>query len=484
MNLRELIRGANIISVEGPLNKEINNISYNSTKVKKGDIFVCLEGHCFDGHEYVQDAVKMGASVIVSQKNFDLQGVTLILTKDTREALAVMSSNFFGNPSSKLITIGITGTKGKTTTSCMIKSILDEAKIKTGLIGTLGVVIGNEIIQTENTTPESYEIQKYFRYMVDNGCRCAVVEASSIGLKAHRLDGFNFDYGIFTNFSEDHIGENEHKDMKEYLECKKKLFKKCRVGFVNIDDKNYSDIIKDHTCKIKTYGFSRESDIIIKNTELISKPGYVGCKFDTEGEINFGASIPIPGEFSAYNAVASVSVCSYMGIDKNIIKKGLNQVKVKGRVEVLDVPGGYTVLIDYAHNAVSMSNILSTLREYNPKRLITLFGAGGNRAKSRRCEVGEISGKLSDLSVITADNSRYENVMDIISDIETGIKKTNGKYVIIPDRKEAIKYCIENAKIGDIIVLAGKGHEIYQEINGVKYPFDERRIVADIINGV
>ena len=409
------------------------------------------------------------------------ESITVIRVKDTREALAFMSAEFFGNPASQLKTVAITGTKGKTTVSCMIRTVLQKAGIKTGVIGTLGVIIDEKVIKTVNTTPESYEIQRFLRRMVDCGCKCAVMEASSLGLKWHRMDGFTFDDGVFTNFSMDHIGGNEHENMQEYLGCKALLFRKCKLGIINIDDENYRDILKDHTCDVETYGFSHDADIIAFNEKLISQSGYVGIHFETAGKENLNVNVDIPGKFSIYNALAAISVCRHFDVSENAITSGLNEVKVKGRIESVPVPGNYTLLIDYAHNALSMENILTTIREYRPNRLITLFGAGGNRPKVRRYEMGEVSGKLSDLSVVTADNSRNEDVMDIISDIEVGLRKTRGKFIVIPDRREAIKYCLSIAKDNDIIVLAGKGHEDYQEINGQRIHFDEREIVADIL---
>ena len=309
-----------------------------------------------------------------------------------------------------------------------------------------------------------------------------VIEASSLGLKWHRTDGILFDYGIFTNFSSDHIGDSEHKDMAEYLACKSLLFKRCKQGIINIDDENAEAIIEGHTCSIETYGYSENADLVAHGDELVAKSGFIGVHFKTTGAKELDVDVAIPGRFSVYNALAAIAVCRHFDIEDKDILRGLSAVKVKGRVEVVPVPGSYTMLIDYAHNAVSMENVLSTLREYKPHRLITMFGAGGNRPKSRRYEMGEVSGKLSDLSVVTEDNSRYEDVMDIIADIKIGLDKVGGNYVVIPNRIDAIRYCIENAEDGDIIVLAGKGHEDYQEIRGVKYHMDEREIIADIID--
>ena len=320
--------------------------------------------------------------------------------------------------------------------------------------------------------------------MADEGCQCVVMEASSIGLKAYRTAGFMFDIGLFTNFSPDHIGGDEHASLEEYLACKSMLFRQCRLGIVNIDDQNWEGVVKDHTCELETYGFSPEAQLRAENEGLVSRPGYLGARFDLSGFLNFPVAVDIPGKFSAYNALAAIAVCRHFDVTQEQIQQGLSTVKVKGRVEPVPVPGEYTLLIDYAHNAVSMENILETLREYHPQRLVCLFGAGGNRAKSRRYEMGEVCGRLADLSVITADNSRFEDVMDIIADIKIGMAKTDGEYVVIPDRREAIRYCLQNAQRGDVIVLAGKGHEDYQEIRGVKYPFDERVVVAELLKEI
>lgn len=482
MKLGELFKNVSYSLIQGDFNINITDIFYDSRKCIDNSVFVCLKGSEADGHKFIEAAISKGASAIVISDDVQIESdVTVIKVDDTRKALAFMSAAFFGHPAAQLKTVAITGTKGKTTVSCMIRTVLQKAGIKTGVIGTLGVIIDEQVIKTVNTTPESYEIQKFLKQMVDNGCKCAVMEASSLGLKWHRMDGFTFDYGVFTNFSVDHIGENEHENMQEYLECKSLLFKKCRLGLINIDDRNYRELLKGHTCEIETYGFSHDADIVAFNEKLISQAGYVGIHFETTGKINLSVNVDIPGKFSVYNALSAISVCHHFKIPDKAIIEGLNEVKVKGRIESIPMPRNFTLLIDYAHNALSMENVLTTLREYRPNRLITLFGAGGNRPKVRRYEMGEVSGKLSDLSVVTADNSRNEDVMDIISDIEVGLRKTRGKFIVIPDRKEAIKYCISIAKDNDIIVLAGKGHEDYQEINGQKIHFDEREVVADIL---
>ncbi|MBR2735298.1 MAG: UDP-N-acetylmuramoyl-L-alanyl-D-glutamate--2,6-diaminopimelate ligase, partial [Clostridia bacterium] len=376
----------------------------------------------------------------------------------------------------------ITGTKGKTTTSFMIKSILENSGEKCGLIGTIGALYGDKITPLKNTTPESYEIQKHMKNMLDLGYKYVVMEASSIGLKTHRLDGFDFDIGVFTNFSRDHIGGAEHKDMQEYLECKSLLFKKCKKGIINIDDESAEKMTKNSTCDIYSFGKNKNADYQMANIKLQKNKSSVGVCVDFLGKVSLnGTYVGVPGEFNAYNALAAVSVCDVLGISHDAIRKGLRNVKIKGRMEPIDVSGNYSMFIDYAHNAVSMENVLSTLRKYLPKKLTVLFGAGGNRPKIRRYEMGETAGHLADLSIITSDNPRYENPMDIIEDIKNGINKTDGKYIVIPDREKAIEYAMKNASDGEIIVLAGKGHEDYQEINGVKHKMDERIIVKNIL---
>ena len=485
MKLSKLLTQCEYTVLQGNTDIDIVDVIYDSRKVTKGCAFVCLKGFNVDGHKFIPDALEKGATALIVQEDIAApDGIAVIKVADTRKALAYMSVEYFGHPADELKTIAITGTKGKTTTVAMIRSILEKAGIKTATIGTLGIVIDNQIYKTNNTTPESYEIQQAMRRMVSEGCKAMVIEASSLGLKWHRTDGITFDYGIFTNFSNDHIGKAEHADMEEYLYCKSLLFKQCKLGLINRDDEKWNEVTKDHTCEIETYGFNDESDIVAHNDSLIARPGYIGVHFDTTGKKELSVDVAIPGRFSVYNALAAIAVCRHFDLTDKDILDGLNEVKVKGRVEAVPVVGEYTILIDYAHNALSMENILTTLKEYNPTRLVTMFGAGGDRPKDRRYEMGEVSGRLSDLSVITEDNSRFEDVMDIIEDIKVGINKTDGEYVVIPNRVDAIRYCIENAQKGDIIVLAGKGHEDYQEIRGVKYHMDEREIIADIFDSL
>ena len=410
-------------------------------------------------------------------------GIAVIRTADTRIALAHMSAAYFDYPAKKLTTIGITGTKGKTTTTYMIKSILENTGRKVGLIGTIETIIGDRVIPSDNTTPESYMIQKYFAEMVEAGCDCAVMEASSQGLMLHRMAGFTFDYGIFTNLEPDHIGGAEHKDFEDYMRSKSKLFRQCRVGLINIDDSHAREILEGHTCQVETFGFSDKADIRAAQVRLVQGPGYLGIAYTAEGLFRMDVRMNVPGKFNVYNSLCAIALCRHFGVSGEEITKALAHVNVKGRVELVPVSDRYTLMIDYAHNAMSLESLLATLKEYNPKRLVCMFGCGGNRSRDRRFEMGEVSSKLADLTVVTSDNPRREEPQDIINDILEGVRRGPGRYVEIIDRKQAIKYCMDHAEDGDVIVLAGKGHEDYQEINGVKYHMDERELIADILAG-
>ena len=377
--------------------------------------------------------------------------------------------------------IGITGTTGKTTNTYLVRSILEHAGHKVGLVGTIEIIIGDRHIPASHTTPESYELQKYFKEMLDAGCDMVVMEVSSQGLMQHRSQGFIFELGIFTNIEPDHIGPNEHKDFDDYLHCKSLLFKQCRKGIVNCDDAHYKDIIKDCTCEVETYGFSKEADLYADELELLQGKGFLGVSFQVKGMLDFPVKLHTPGRFSVYNALTAIAICRHFGVTATLMQDALEMAKVKGRIEMVKVSDDFTLMIDYAHNAMSLESLLTTLREYHPKRLVCLFGCGGKRSKERRYKMGEVSGRLADLTVITSDNPRTEKPEAIIADIRTGIEKTDGKYVEIIDRREAIAFVIRYGRPGDVIVLAGKGHEDYQEIEGIKYPMDERDIIQDVL---
>ncbi|HJC42559.1 MAG TPA: UDP-N-acetylmuramoyl-L-alanyl-D-glutamate--2,6-diaminopimelate ligase [Candidatus Mediterraneibacter gallistercoris] len=482
MRLDKLLERLEYEVVQGSDEIEITTLINDSRKVEEGSVFVCISGAVSDGHKYIPDVAEKGAAAVVVEREVEApENVTVIRVADTRYALALMSAAYFDYPAEKMKVIGITGTKGKTTTTYMIKSILDSVGYKVGLIGTIEAIIGDKKIPAANTTPESYTIQKYFAQMVEEGCDCVVMEVSSQGLMLHRTAGIPFEIGIFTNLGKDHIGPNEHKDFDDYKRCKGLLFKQCKLGIANVDDKYFRDVFQGATCRVETFGFSKEADLRAENVQLVSKPGYLGAAYHVAGLMDFDVEIDIPGTFSVYNSLTAISVCRHFNVPVEKIKDALKKAKVKGRIEMIKVSDEFTLMIDYAHNAMSLESLLTTLKEYNPKRLVCLFGCGGNRSKDRRYEMGEVSGRLADLTIITSDNPRFEEPQAIIDDIKIGIGKTDGKYVEICDRKEAIKYAIGHGQPGDVIVLAGKGHEDYQEIKGVKYPMDERVLIAEVL---
>ncbi len=480
MILKEMLEQLEYTCVQGDENCSVKELVYDSRKAAAGCVFVCITGAVSDGHAYAKEVAEKGAAAIIVEKEIDLPPqITVIRVKDTRLALAYLSAAYFGHPAKKLKTIGITGTKGKTTTTYMIKSILENTGKKVGLIGTIETIIGDTVIPANNTTPESYTLQETFARMVEAGCECVVMEVSSQGLKLNRVAGFTFDYGIFTNLGEDHIGGAEHTDFEDYLTSKSKLFKQCRQGLINIDDEHAQHILEGHTCKVETLGFSEKADIRAIEVKLLQKPGFLGIAYHVEGLMNLEVEMNIPGKFNVYNSLCAISLCRHFGVSNEEIIQALSSVYVKGRVELVPVSKHFSVMLDYAHNAMSLESLLSTLKEYNPKRLVCVFGCGGNRARSRRFEMGEVSSKMADLTIVTSDNPRFEEPQDIVNDILEGVKRGPGEYVELIDRKEAIRYSIDHAEEGDVIVVAGKGHEDYQEIKGVKYHMDDRELIRE-----
>ena len=423
----------------GDTDVDVTGITSDSRKMQDGYAFVCIKGAVSDGHKYI-DQIKDKASVIVViDGEYEAKDckAAVVSTDNTRLALALMSAAIYGNPDKKLFTIGITGTKGKTTTTYMVKNVLEACGIKTGLIGTIETIIGDEAVPAHNTTPESIEIHQSFAKMVDAGCKAVVMEVSSQGLKLDRTAGIMFDIGVFTNLEPDHIGPNEHESFEDYLNCKAKLFKQCKVGIVNADDKHTQDILRGAICKVESYGIGDNADIKAENIELLHEPGKIGLTYDCTGLVNMKVELNLPGKFSVYNSLCAIAITRHFDVDEEALKETLKHVKVKGRIELVKVSDDFTLMIDYAHNAMALESILTTLKEYHPHRLVCLFGCGGNRSKERRYEMGEVSGKLADLTIITSDNPRFEEPEAIIEDIKTGIAKTTGKHVDITDRKEA-----------------------------------------------
>ncbi|MBT9779290.1 UDP-N-acetylmuramoyl-L-alanyl-D-glutamate--2,6-diaminopimelate ligase [Clostridium sp. MCC353] len=469
--------------LQGTLDLEVTDVIYDSRKAKEQTVFVCMMGSRIDSHDFIDDVVQKGVKALVIEKDMENlpKGVTVIRVDNSRNALALLSAARFDYPAEKMVTIGVTGTKGKTTTTHMIKAILETAGKKVGMIGTNGAVIGEETYPTRNTTPESYELQEYFSKMTEAGCEYMIMEVSSQGLKMHRVDGIFFDYGLFTNISPDHIGPDEHADFEEYLYYKSQLLNRCKTGIVNRDDPHYEEIVRRASCECHTFSLDGDAGFMAKDIRYVAEPDFVGLDFKVTGEYELELKVNIPGRFNVYNALAAVSVCSFLGLPKDKICHALEHLSVNGRMEIVYASPKCTVIVDYAHNAVSMESLLKTLRDYNPKRLVCVFGCGGNRSKDRRYSMGEIGGRLADLCIITADNSRFEKVEDIIADIRGSIEKTGGAFIEIPDRREAIEYSIIHAQPGDMIAVIGKGHEDYQEINGVRYPFLDRAVIEETV---
>ena len=484
--LKELLEKLEYTCERGSIDREISAVVYDSRRVQEGCLFLCIVGANFDGHAYAAEVAAKGAGVLVVSKDVELPedcDVTVIRVENTRYAMAFISAAWFDHPADKLITIGITGTKGKTTTTYLVKSILENAGKKVGLIGTIETVIGEKHIHAVNTTPESYVLQQYLDEMVKAGCDAVVMEVSSQALMLHRSQGFVFDFGIFTNLEADHIGPNEHTSFEDYMHCKGLLFRQCKVGIVNGDDGHWKQVTEGHTCQLETYGMSEAADLRAQGMELVNNLGHLGVRFKVSGLLDMEAEISMPGRFSVYNALTAIAICRHFNVSVENIQKALLAARVRGRIEMVKVSDDFTLMIDYAHNAMALESLLTTLKEYEHGRLVCIFGCGGNRARDRRFEMGEVSGRLADFTIITSDNPRFEEPEAIIADIITGIEKTEGKYISIIDRKEAIAYAIHNGQPGDIIVLAGKGHEDYQEIKGVKYHMDDRELVLDVVSG-
>ncbi len=483
MRIRELLKNIDYEVVKGNINVDIKDIAYDSRKISKDYVFVCLIGIDADGHDYIDKAIDNGASAIIVCKDINIdRDVTVIKIRDTRLELPILSANLFDNPGDKLIKVAITGTKGKTSIAWMIKEILESANKKVGVIGTIGTYIDGKLYEHKNTTPESYQVQKFMRMMVDKGVKYLVMEASSQALKVGRINNIIFDYAIFTNLSIDHIGPREHSSYQDYRDSKALLFKQSKVGIFNSDDKEYSNMVKNATCSVFTYG-KKNANLVINNYKAINDDTFLGMEFDTSynGIINT-YRVSAPGEFSVYNASAAIMLAKLLNISNDYIKLGLINFRVSGRCEIFNINNKYKVIIDFAHNKISMESIINTFKLYHPNRIITIFGCGGGRSSERRYELGSTAGKYSDLSIVTTDNPRYDDIDDINKDIINGIKSVDGTYLVIKDRGDAIRYALMHAEYNDIILLLGKGHERFQEIKGIVYPFNELDIINEFLN--
>lgn len=482
MKIKELLLGLDYRSASLDYEDvDIKDIAYNSTEAGESSIFVALVGKTLDGHKYIEDAHNRGCRVfLLSDRNIkEYRDSIYIYVDNTRKALSKISANFFNHPSKNLKVIGITGTKGKTTTSNYLRQVLEDGGHSTGVIGTNGVYYNDRQEKTENTTPESYEIQRILGDMLDAGVEYVVMEVSSGGLMMDRVEDIEFDIGVFTNISEDHIGPKEHPSFEHYLQSKARLFKMCKHGIINLDDNYAEDIIRAASCEFTSYAIeNKKADILASNINLSKDVDHLGVSFDlkVKGELEKDYLISSPGNFSVYNALAVISIARQLGVDHKLVKESLKTVSVEGRVELLGVLEHASVILDYAHNKTSLENVLDTLREYNPRKLYCLIGSVGGRSIGRRSEIGQVISQKADVAILTSDNPDYEDPLEIIEGIREGFVDDDLELHVEEDRKKAIALAIDLLEDGDILLLAGKGHEDYQLICGKKIPHSDREI--------
>lgn len=488
MDLRDIIKNVEGVQVSGDLGTQVTNITSDSRKIKKNGMFFAIKGYSLDGTKFINSAIENGATCVVIEESTSIdqlnlpESVTVVIVKNIRYALAMFSCNLYDNPSKKLKLIGVTGTKGKTTSTYMIKSILEKAGHKVGLIGSIAIYIGDKKLEdTDRTTPESYKIQETLSLMVKEGIDIAIVEVSSQAMKLDRVTGCEFDSVLFTNLSEDHISPKEHANMDEYFNCKLALAKLAPAVVTNIDNK-YTKQLPHLLPEKKIITFSLEdetADIYAKNLlQSNSSVDFTLVKDNQEKKIH----VSIPGEYMVYNALGAIAISSLFGATFDNYKEGLSNFKVFGRSEMVPNKLGLTIMIDYAHTPASLESILKTVKPYTKGKVICTWGVGGDRDKAKRPIMGEISGTLADYTILTCDQARTEDPRDIIADIEVGMKKVGGKYTVIVNRTEAIRHAISIATKDDIIVLPGLGSDLYIEYMGVKYPYNERTVIAEIID--
>ena len=480
MKLKELLEGIEVLDATADMEMEIPHVSYDSRATQPGDLFVAMTGFAADGHAFIGKAMAAGASAVLYQKQPEDPAVPYVRVADSRRALAEVGANFFGHPADSMTMVGVTGTNGKTTTTYLLKSILEQAAgAKVGLIGTNQNMIGEEIIPTERTTPESFELQRLFAQMRDAGCTHVVMEVSSHALALDRVYGVHYAVGIFTNLTQDHL--DFHKTMEAYCDAKAILFRNCDAGVCNADDPWTERLLKDATCRKFSYAEQAAADLRAENVCL--EADHVAFDAVTK-EKSVPIRVNIPGGFMVYNTLDVLGAALMLGIPLEKSADVLARVPhVKGRVEVVPTPGkDYTVLIDYAHSPDGLENVLTSVKGFAKGRTIALFGCGGDRDKTKRPKMGKIAAEIADFVVVTTDNPRTEKPGDIIADILPGMQDSDTPHVVVEDRIEAIHWAMDHAEPGDVIVLCGKGHETYQEVNHVKHHMDEREIVADYLN--
>jgi UDP-N-acetylmuramoyl-L-alanyl-D-glutamate--2,6-diaminopimelate ligase len=471
MNLLDLLDSIEYSVLQGSSEIEVNHIAYDSRKVEKGDLFVCITGFQTDGHGYAKKAVENGAIAILCEKAIEgiPTDITIIQTDNTRKAIAMISSNFYHHPSEEMNVIGVTGTNGKTTTTYLMKSILDKIGHKVGVIGTIENRIGEKVIPTERTTPESLELQALLRQMKEEEVTDVVMEVSSHSLDLHRVDGIRYRVGIFTNLTQDHL--DYHKTMENYKKAKSLLFQRCEGSVINVDDPAGEYMVEQSKGKVLTFGIENKADLQAEEIHISADGVHFVLEYNTK---RYPVMIHTPGRFSIYNALGAIGASLLLGIDMDTIIKGLAENSgVSGRFQRVKSKRGYHAIVDYAHTPDGLENILNTAKEFVEGRVITVFGCGGDRDRTKRPIMGEIAGNLSDYCVITSDNPRTEDPVAILADVEQGVKKTGCDYVKFVDRREAICHAVEYAKEGDIVIIAGKGHETYQIFPDKTIHFDD-----------
>lgn len=493
MTIAELIRDTGISLRRGCADDTVTGISCDSRRIQSGELFVCVNGYETDGHYFIREAVrKCAGAVLLQETEFEKnhgkiyrkeipECVAILTASDTRIAMAQVAAAFYDYPAKELKLIGVTGTKGKTTTAYMIRAGLEMAGYQTGMIGTVEIDTGKRVIQPSHTTPESVDVQQYLREMADAGCKFVVMEVSSQALKLHRTEGLWFQMAVFTNLGVDHIGPGEHADFQDYLQCKRRLFLQAEQAVGNLGDRHLSEIWKDTDCKKITYAAgnlaSDAADYWCLDPEYTEENEKLGIRCQVSGKLCGTLALSMPGRYNASNGLAAAAVLREMGVSGECIFAALREVQVPGRMEQIRLPGKGVALIDYAHNAMSLEAALKALREYRKRRIVTVFGCGGNRSPARRAAMGKAAGKYADFVILTTDNPRYEEPVKIMKEIERGLSETKTPYIMITDRAEAIGYAVKNCRPGDVILVAGKGHENYQEIRGIRYPMDDKELV-------
>lgn len=496
MKLTDLLRAVKPLSVSGIMDKDVKSLVYHSDNVAKDSVFFAIEGQFANGNDYIRKAIEKGASAVVvggsSKDEADLyDGITTIIrVRDVREALALMSSRFYGEPSKDLLVIGVTGTKGKTSTTFIIRQILEAAGIKTGIIGTVINGFGENIEEASATTPQPTEIQSLLSEMKDGGCKAVVMEVSSQGLMHHRVDGIDFDIGVFTNISPDHIGEGEHKNFEEYLHWKSRLFTMCKRAVVNCDDPRWQDILKDSSLeKTVFFGESPSADFCGEDAMLRNDGGKLGIEYKLYAKAPCGDDtkrsiyVNLPGRFNIQNTLAAIATTKSLGIPWSVIEETIGNITIPGRAETVDTGKDFAVLVDYAHNGIALKSLMESLREYDPGRIILVFGCGGNRDRNRRFQMGKVAMETADFIIVTSDNPRREEPQKIMEDILSVMKIGEKPILAIGDRRRAIERAISEGRRGDIIVIAGKGHEAYQIIGTETRHFDDKEVILSMREG-